>query len=609
MKKLLFIFPVLAMTLSLSLALPVSATQRYIPESDFKTETPQGIYCVEGYKINDDTNEGIEGWLIYRYNSSGILMAITTTNADGQYKFCTVSGNYQICEDIKAGWINVSPTCINVTISDSDITGINFRNTPICIEGNKINDDTDEGIEGWTISLYNSSGILMTQTTTDVDGGYKFYGVGPGDYQVCEENKAGWTSVSPTCINVTINNSSISGINFRNVLSSPPIISGTTYEASGSILGGVTIAIDGGDSVVSSVNGTYQTVATTTGNSTVMASKAGFRDQTQVIEITDLTIPYNLDFKGNNGLVPNAPNISYVLSCINRWQFPPSDGTGLSLSKVLSVINAWQFPYSPVPVTVSLEDIDSGLTSPSGVYRWLDVAGQAYSDDYRDSYNYTQASVQVTYIQQGTILTGQITASNLKPNFAYQLKLDGNPIDYPEANENIGFVGRWWREQWDGTAWVNGVNSNDADYLEKKDVIDDIGGSPTGLKYKFIGYLLFDYFITDGNGNAIVEWQVDSSYHVLFKTTQRTPTSSDGPVISYTFDPIINGAYDNDYPESTVDIYGQVERTPVGGIYLSTGSYTCGIMITEESFHGIDGVYSGDWAAAMGAEISFEIIE
>jgi len=29
--------------------------------------------------------------------------------------------------------------------------------------------------------------------------------------------------------------------------------------------------------------------------------------------------------------------------------------------------------------TIFLEDIDSGLTSPAGNYRWLDVANQVYS--------------------------------------------------------------------------------------------------------------------------------------------------------------------------------------------------------------------------------------
>ena len=53
-----------------------------------------------------------------------------------------------------------------------------------------------------------------------------------------------------------------------------------------------------------------------------------------------------MDFKGNNGLVPNAPNVSFVLTCINKWKYPPSDGTGLSISKILSIINAWKYPVN-----------------------------------------------------------------------------------------------------------------------------------------------------------------------------------------------------------------------------------------------------------------------
>jgi len=121
-------------------------------------------------------------------------------------------------------------------------------------------------------------------------------------------------------------------------------ISGTTYEANGSILSDVTITINGGASVVSTGDGMYQIIATTSGNHTVTASKSGFRDQVQVIEITDLDIPYTLDFKGNYGLIPDAPDISYVLACINKWIAPPGDGTELNISKVLAVINAWKFP-------------------------------------------------------------------------------------------------------------------------------------------------------------------------------------------------------------------------------------------------------------------------
>ena len=53
---------------------------------------------------------------------------------------------------------------------------------------------------------------------------------------------------------------------------------------------------------------------------------------------------------------------------------------------------------------------------------------------------------------------GTLTAFNLKPNFAYQLKLSGIPGT--AANERIGLAGRWWQEEWNGTAWINGHNLN-----------------------------------------------------------------------------------------------------------------------------------------------------
>jgi len=47
--------------------------------------------------------------------------------------------------------------------------------------------------------------------------------------------------------------------------------------------------------------------------------------------------------------------------------------------------------------TISLRDIDSGLTSPTGSYRWLDVANQPYLAAYQTTYNYSQATVEVQY--------------------------------------------------------------------------------------------------------------------------------------------------------------------------------------------------------------------
>lgn len=268
--------------------------------------------------------------------------------------------------------------------------------------------------------------------------------------------------------------------------------------------------------------------------------------------------------------------------------------------------------------TVQLTDIDSGLTSPSGVYRWLDVADQAYSDSYRTSYNYTQATVTVKYTQSGNLLQGTLTASNLKPNFAYQLKLVGDPEADPAANERIGLAGRWWQEVWNGSAWADGANlnnkgdgsspnPNDDVYYANRYIADPLGSSPTGMKYRYTGYLVFDYFITNRSGKARLNFIVNSSYHVLFKTSQGPRNPDDGPTKTVTFDADPSSvAYTTDYPPQTVGIYGEWERLPVGGIYPDIGSYNCRIILTEESFHG-NGTYAGNWAAAMGAALSFII--
>jgi hypothetical protein len=202
---------------------------------------------------------------------------------------------------------------------------------------------------------------------------------------------------------------------------------------------------------------------------------------------------------------------------------------------------------------------------------------------------------------------------NLKPNFAYQLKLVGIPGT--TSNEQIGLSGRWWQEEWNGTVWTNGQNlnnkgdgsspnPNDLVYFSRRNITD--ATSPTGLHYKFTGYLLFDYFITNEQGNITVLFQTGSCYHVLRKTTQRAHTGDDGLIIVTTF--IANTsspAYDTNYSEQTREIFGEWERLPIGGVPLAPGDYTAQLVLTEESFHGDGGQYAGNWAAAMGATIQF----
>ncbi len=166
-------------------------------------------------------------------------------------------------------------------------------------------------------------------------------------------------------------------------------------------------------------------------------------------------------------------------------------------------------------------------------------------------------------------------------------------------NELLGGSGRWWEQEWQGKSWTTGwnlnnkgngtaPNPNDITYKARRDLPDLKGGSPTGLRYLYTAYRVFDYFITDEQGNATVNYTVNNSYHVLWNKAQRAPATGDGPVVTRTFDvnPALHSQYTTDYPARTASIFGEWERLPKDGIDLLVGDYVCDVLLTEESFHG-----------------------
>jgi len=240
------------------------------------------------------------------------------------------------------------------------------------------------------------------------------------------------------------------------------------------------------------------------------------------------------------------------------------DGTGAERSP--AVLACLPQVVSVCPASVALADIDSGGPSPAGNYRWMDVADQLYSAAFRASYDYTQADVTLQFFPTETRFRGYLIAANLKPNFTYQVKLAGIPGT--TSNERIGLTGRWWQEEWNGTAWGNGQNlnnkgdgtspnPNDEVYFSRRDIPD--ATSPTGYRYRYVGYVPFEYVTTDEAGDTLLAFEQDSAYHVMWKTTQRAFTELDGPLKTTTFDVELSDpvwAYDVDYPEVTVAVFG-----------------------------------------------------
>ncbi|MCR3884873.1 MAG: MSCRAMM family adhesin SdrC, partial [Methanothrix sp.] len=176
------------------------------------------LFCIEGYKINNCTGDGLEDWTITLYNETNAEINTTMTNETGFYSFCGLKvGYYEVEETLESGWTNVTPTRIGVTLTDDNATDQNFTNTPLlCIEGYKIDAYNGDGIEGWTITLTNDTGAEIASTTTNETGWYSFCDLAPGNYEVCETVEDGWTNVTATCIEVELECEDAVNKNFTN---------------------------------------------------------------------------------------------------------------------------------------------------------------------------------------------------------------------------------------------------------------------------------------------------------------------------------------------------------------------------------------------------------
>lgn len=214
--------------------------------------------------------------------------------------------------------------------------------------------------------------------------------------------------------------------------------------------------------------------------------------------------------------------------------------------------------------------------------RWRDVLGQVYADSFRATFSYGR-QVTVTLTSDPPHCQGTLVASGLKPNFAYQMKLVGrkrilsarrapNARTDPHgwASWQLGRKGRWWcaTENWN-------VTDRDLDQHLR-------------AGHEVYGYLLFDFFLTDADGNAVKSFAVNSSYHVLWRTDQRTPTRADSAVLSHH---VIRGlwGYGLTPPVTAgvVKLFAEAEptRPRPGRVTLPAGPYPVWFNITEESFH------------------------
>jgi hypothetical protein len=134
------------------------------------------------------------------------------------------------------------------------------------------------------------------------------------------------------------------------------------------------------------------------------------------------------------------------------------------------------------------------------------------------------------------------------------------------------------------------LNRNDAQYEANKLLPD---GDPN--KECIHGYLVFDFFTADAQGNAQARVVSDGSYHVLWCG------ASNADLYSYDTSAIAGAKCNPAKLCAPDDVVPETERPLFTG--LPEAAYNVKLALTEESFH----QNCGSWATVLSSDVSFEI--
>ncbi len=167
--------------------------------------------------VYDAGDRPLAGWTIEAYSMDygGYLTAVT--GSDGYATMVmTQGGLWYISEYLQAGWCQITPGDGGYWYfaSSGDTPDVfefgNFRCVTIDVfkyedaNSNGVYDNGDTPLEGWYFELLTSSGALYDSGCTDSSGHVYFYVCHYDLWTVVEEDREGWTHISPASGAMTV---------------------------------------------------------------------------------------------------------------------------------------------------------------------------------------------------------------------------------------------------------------------------------------------------------------------------------------------------------------------------------------------------------------------
>ncbi len=306
--------------------------------------------------LDPGTDLGLPGVTVELYDSTGlILLATTTTAADGSYKFPNLSiGSYVVKEIQPVGYGDTigaaGPNTRNVAAPAGGIGGIDFGETLASIGGtvwldtnaNGVRDGTgdpivpptDAGIPGVTVTLRDAGGAVVATKVTDAKGEYFFDNLAPGTYSVTETQPAaygdgvdkvgslgGSAAVNEVLSGIVLGAGSVGtdydfaeiGAKVSGTVFVDPDLNGIIGATEPKRIAGVTITLDDGNpatadpSTTTDASGYYEFIGVAVGNYTIVETQpAGYASTLPVNDQLAITVA-----KDAGGIIQSVANQNF----------------------------------------------------------------------------------------------------------------------------------------------------------------------------------------------------------------------------------------------------------------------------------------------------------